>query len=849
MAAAANPLTGPDRIAIRQASWRGPFGGRSSRTRLRPVRFAVVNGGADALAIGGLRVDPLRDADGALADAELSLRVIGDDVETLPDAPTLGRAGDPPAPIHPLLAPGAALTLELGGWLPAHPGSVATTARIILAPDGGGLDIPVAIDIPAAAPWGIACMLAGLLCLAAINVLTGEGAVKTRLHDALAARSDIHAFLDANPAPQSRRGDIEAMDHSFDAAVANLSERRGISVEDHRTDDANAQLVTATAAAADLRKALTGQPRGAAEIFDLTKEWQDLQTTLGQVTAMFGAPPATPAPGLPGKLDAFLVRYRIRFVQQPMAWISNEIVGDIDRARLAYAAGEGEAARDLAVTARVWLRRSARMLNSGLLGYRGALTLAGAMANNDAAIRDRVAQDDFPADGRATVLGLLDQASGQMDGEAWLEQWGEAHRLINRARLELTRADAALLKARTDAAIAKVNAETDYSDIQRLLDDLMANPDHSLAAKQAGLGRILKLWRAHVAAVPDAAERAGFGQQIDAIAAQVDAGKMPESAGLYRTFLNDWTARSIRLSGAATDRVVHGHCIQTFADMQRDAGALEATLREHPPNPDLADWNRRFDQIRLDMQREGPDAETITPACLGPLLAISDRMIALSGDIFAAGVADADIPALTRARLARASGVASAIAVAEANKDHARALDLTVATQEDERIVGREITFTAGRLDPVWGAGVKIGVDFGDGSPPFVASAEQLRQGAAIEHTYASALTAHLTLTAAEGFKPGTIDPQGAALGEGSATILIAPSPITAAQRLADDILNLRFAVALLIALTVYYWRFQNSKKVLGANSIDYVEAFALGFVANAAAGKLPDVLGKMGGG
>jgi hypothetical protein len=352
-----------------------------------------------------------------------------------------------------------------------------------------------------------------------------------------------------------------------------------------------------------------------------------------------------------------------------------------------------------------------------------------------------------------------------------------------------------------------------------------------------------------VAAVPDAAERGGFSQQIEAIAMQVAAGKLNESAQLYRTFLNDWTARSIRLGGAAADRVVHAHCMEMYGDMQRDAGALEATLREHPPNPDLPDWNRRFDQIRLDMQRDGPDAETITPACMDPLIAINGRMIKLSGDVFTAGVVDADMPALTRARMARASGVAAAMAVAEANRDHARSLDLTVATPEGERVVGRQLVFAAGRLDPVWGAGVQIGVDFGDGSPPFTASAEQLRQGAAIEHTYATPLTAHLKLAAAEGLKPGTIEPQGVSLGEGGATILIAPSPITAAQRLADDIFNLRFGIALLIAMTVYYWRFHNRNKVFGANGIDYVEAFTLGFVANAAAGKLPDILGKGGGG
>jgi len=84
------------------------------------------------------------------------------------------------------------------------------------------------------------------------------------------------------------------------------------------------------------------------------------------------------------------------------------------------------------------------------------------------------------------------------------------------------------------------------------------------------------------------------------------------------------------------------------------------------------------------------------------------------------------------------------------------------------------------------------------------------------------------------------------ALGEGATTVLIAPSPISRAERVTDDFLSLRFAIALAIALVVYYWRFHSKTMIFGARSVDYAEAFALGFAANAAVANLPDALAKV---
>jgi hypothetical protein len=72
------------------------------------------------------------------------------------------------------------------------------------------------------------------------------------------------------------------------------------------------------------------------------------------------------------------------------------------------------------------------------------------------------------------------------------------------------------------------------------------------------------------------------------------------------------------------------------------------------------------------------------------------------------------------------------------------------------------------------------------------------------------------------------------------------PSPATAAERLADIFLTSQFGLALLIASIVYYWRFHSGTVTFGANSVHYVQAFALGFAAYAAVADLPKVLAEL---
>src|SRR5271163_1931215 len=223
---------------------------------------------------------------------------------------------------------------------------------------------------------------------------------------------------------------------------------------------------------------------------------------------------------------------------------------------LEQAAGEGDAARELALNTRLWLERSALALNRALTMYRTAVVQAGWILNTDRALRDRAAHDDMSADDRQAILSLLDQAGTQLDGDAGLENFREANRLMDAAWTAQVRASANMFKTRVNEAIAAVDQRTDYTDIQTLMTKLQETPaPHTLEMKQAGLLQILSLWQAHVAQVGEAPVRDKLQHQIDTMRAIVASGKLVELGPAYRELVNGWTAWNSHLVQQALDKL------------------------------------------------------------------------------------------------------------------------------------------------------------------------------------------------------------------------------------------------------------------------------------------------------
>ena len=186
-----------------------------------------------------------------------------------------------------------------------------------------------------------------------------------------------------------------------------------------------------------------------------------------------------------------------------------------------------------------------------------------------------------------------------------------------------------------------------------------------------------------------------------------------------------------------------------------------------------------------------------------------------------------------------------AIDLARALAAGRRSLSLRLLTPRSDWYIGRPIQVEVEGLAQNWGAGVQVGLDFGDHTAPVMRSAEDALKQPFV-HTYAAPLTARARVIAATGFREGGLDVTGDLMGSGALTFDIDASPVSVARKLADAFISARFGLALLIALLVYFWQFWANEKVFGSRSLDYVKAFVLGVAAEAAVANLPDALVKL---
>lgn len=269
----------------------------------------------------------------------------------------------------------------------------------------------------------------------------------------------------------------------------------------------------------------------------------------------------------------------------------------------------------------------------------------------------------------------------------------------------------------------------------------------------------------------------------------------------------------------------------------RNSGNLLALLQ---PNPSLAGLEEELDRLRLELDRI-PEGEGIDR------LVDVDRLLLEAGSrMMAVLITARDVSPEARTAAAE-HGVPVAAALARRLMTEPRPLRVEPLEPAGDRHVGREITLKLQDLDPAWGPGVSIAINFGDGSTPLVMSAENIRQGARVAHRYTRPQRMTVQVVAAqEGVSAGSSIPAGDHLGHGETTLDIGPSPLSATREMTGQLFNLRFLIALGISLLLHGWRF-NSERPFGARGRDYAETFALGLGTDAGVRVLADILAKIG--
>jgi hypothetical protein len=810
-------LAGPDAVLVKTRSLPGPCA--SNRLiRLASVRVPIVNTGTKDLSLTGISVDPLHVAERGVGT--------GGSFQVQSTKDTL------------VLAPGAGAEVVLAGRVPARPGSYASTLRL-RADTGEMLNIPVSIAVGASPLWGIACMLLGLSLLGVMNVLSGESEVQSALRNAIRFRQQAHEWIELTPPPESRAADVLAMDREIAAAIGALNRPRGWSFVDHRVADANERLQSARNIEDELHKSVAGQPAGAGELRDLERDWNALQGHMADIRSRLAAAAGgTASQSFAGSVNNFLFGFAQAFLAVPMKVFEDQIAPELARVRLTADAGRNAEAAASAITVRRWLQRIAVTLDQRLTLVLGIYADGLDMIDDDVRIQHRIEADGITGADRHAVLDPLDQAAAALRDNASLDGFAAAHRLVLDAGTALLRVERTLMINRVNQALAAAYAETGLDDITQAGGEMPAKPDEAM--RRAYLLRIVSGWRAHLRLVPDPKERQALGVRVDALEKALHGPDLKSAAAPMKALETAWSDYVPRRIAQVSSLAAAPICEAWRADLRRHLDGIEQGMRLVGSSA-LSEWDSRLGQLRLAQLgiRQG-DCNAV--------IALGRQALALDNDVFTASLADAPIPPDAKLGAAETSSVAAAIALARKLLTEPRPLTITVVTPEEERYAGRQIMLRIGKLDPVWQAGVSVGIDFADGSPPLVLNVEALRRQGEITHVFPAKLTGTMQVAVATGFRPGTLIPLDAALGTGTAPLFVLPSPVSAARQLADFFFNSRFILALAIAGIVYYWRFESRDRVFGARGFDYVEAFALGFAVDAAVSDLPGAIVKLVG-
>ena len=331
--------------------------------------------------------------------------------------------------------------------------------------------------------------------------------------------------------------------------------------------------------------------------------------------------------------------------------------------------------------------------------------------------------------------------------------------------------------------------------------------------------------------------------RIDAIAAALDRGELKATSPLYKELMQAWTDYGLRRIRDAVRAATSDYCRLEGEDLRRGLAMTKpicslcgAMLRCRSGKPRWTGSGCRHLRSRRKTACPGTFAgrwqfragEPPGSPLLG--LQTDARRSAERVHREPGGRADRHRGSAGGGGSVRRAGGGGAVRALAAGQ---RSLRLRLLTPPSDWYVGRPIEIQVEGWRGIGARVCRIRTRLGDHTPPETKSAEDALKQPFV-HTYTTPLTARTRVVAASGFRDGTLEVTGDQ-DSGTLTFNIGVSPVSVARRLADAFLSIRFGLALLIALLVYFWQFWTNQKTFGSQSLDYVKAFVLGVVAEAA--------------
>lgn len=799
-------LAGPERVRLRAVAPGGPLADRwRAGARFRQVRVALTNVGPGPVPVADVDGGPLRHAEDGTAT---SARLRADLRQRGPARPlAAGEPGD--------------LCLTVDGRLP--PGRYEAEITLRDAEGRRLYRLPVSLAVRAHWGWALACLLAGLLTVGVVALLAGEAEVRDELARVLEVRRSFYELTDRYPGEQLAPPLIHRIEDALNRAVEVLGRRRAASLRDDRLRRAAALRAEAEAGLRELTSRIEGRSPGAVSRALVETVWKELGERCKAAREL--RPPPPEAAGFARSLERFLAGRWPGDVGVAVEAIEAGLGPRVEAVALAASAGEDERARRLGEATRRHLLRGAHRLDRAVGDYLVWRSFAGEMSLLHDRLSRRLRDPGLAPAARSEIDAQLEAGRRALSGEATLDDFRRAHAHLQQAWVCAVKAGEQRMLGRLQAAFDEVSERTSLAEIEAAVSRPPAGD--APGEKRRRVLAVLALWKERIATVESADRRQSMERLLAELEGQVDRDDWQGAGDGMGELLAGWLDYQRQEDTRAQESVLVPHCraqaalqLEQLAVVREHASHFDDDPEIAAADRDLARWNRDLASIPLDV------------TCYDTLVEVAGGLVELEDRLLAAHIRSTAAPGQELLAIAEDAGATAAAATARRLLRRVRPLEVMLRTPAGQRTQERAVHFEIGGLDPVWGAGTAVAVDFGDGSPTWTGDAETVRRQPLFAHRYSDPGRHRITVTATSDLSESSNEPGGELLGKGTVAVDVASDPVSAARQLAGMLLNLRFALALVVGLMIQGWRVY-SDQPFGARRRDYLEAFAVGFGAH----------------
>ena len=804
---------------------------RSDNVSVTETTFSVFNYGDDNLTDLSFKHEPLiSEHDGSHRSAKLIL---------LPESDADGEQENDS---HTILAGGQirfslSVTGELG------PGIYRSNIRVRKKPDNEAITIPVVVSVREHWVYAFVALLLGLLVFGILALLSETVQIAEMQADILRLNRSLHEFRENYHPFHVQKIQADEVENMLVGAWEALGRQRSGGIKDWRMEDAGKYLEQAEKRLNNLKAKSENKLLGQAAVDELgarMKRFESTTTNLITDKAFFLSRENSEFENWDNALVSFLERQKEVLLSVPFEAILRPMTAHVSRTQLAFEGGEGIRAQKLALKVMKWLNRSARLFERNYNLLQTFRVFADEALFRVGVINRILQQPYIDVSVRDKVSGYLDDALEHLQDEAGAPD-------LEKAYVLLLRAENYLFEELINLLLKEYKKATTVLDAQTRLDDILAarvtlEKDLSQDALGGAIKVLGSLWEKKARQCESETIRDTLFHNIG-ILKRLGPTKSSEMNVALDRLEELWETYFHEELSSLEKKYIGAFCSDYMSYLAVRLDFSRELLRLLQPHQFLEGEEENIERLNSRLKDYSQTGE-----CVKDLLEFEHVMAGIGEKMMEVLMVTYNSSPALKLQASRNAQAEAAEKLARQIMREEWPVGLALLSDNKPLYAGTRIGFSVTDLNPAWGSEVSVLIDFGDRSPVYTATAEDVRQKPIVFHEYDMSESYNVHLAVVTGPVEGKRGfPGEGVLGQDSVQVFLAPSPISGARQLSGMFFNVRFAIALIIGIVIQLIRFYNEKEPFGAKKRDYVEAFALGVGVDAGVRGIVEVIGNIG--